>query len=232
MITATTSPTKPDGSPILDVKKLNPNYADNLSFDSKVARADGASILGLGVKSATIQTPTTGDTYYPGAFVFASQIQQSVVVKKLVDGRGDTTPGNPDPVGVGKPVTFTVPVTNKSSLPITNVTVVDTLDACLAYVPSSATVDGKSVTASVKGQTVTIPVGKLAGNGGHAVAGLQATVKASCANQVIATHARSYAKHERVLDPLHFLVVLATKPAWAACAELTPPWITGAELSR
>ncbi len=41
---------------------------------------------------------------------------------------------------------------------------------------------------------------------------------------VIATHTRSYAKHERVLDPLHFLVVLETKPAALDHAPVYRDW--------
>lgn len=43
-------------------------------------------------------------------------------------------------------------------------------------------------------------------------------------NTVVATHPRSYAKHERVLDPLHFLVVLASKPAALDHAPVYRDW--------
>ena len=184
-VTATTSPSQPDGTPLLDVRKLNPNFNDNLSFDSKVAAVDGAAVIGKGATSATIVTSTVGDTYYPGAFVFASEIQHSVTTEKLVNGRDDTTPSDPEVTTTDKPVTFTIPVTNGSDVPITNVTVSDTLDDCLTYAAKSATVDGKAVSASVKGQTVTIPIGTVAAHGGSATAALQATVKASCAGKVI-----------------------------------------------
>jgi hypothetical protein len=41
---------------------------------------------------------------------------------------------------------------------------------------------------------------------------------------VVATHRRSYAKHEKVLNPLHFLVVLATKPAALDHAPVYRDW--------
>ena len=122
-------------------------------------------MIGKGATSATIVTSTTGDTYYPGAFVFASEIQRSVSVKKLVNGRDDTTPSDPEVTSTNNPVTFTIPVKNASDVAITDVTVSDTLDDCLTYVPKSATVDGKAVSASVKGQTVTIPDGHRRGPG-------------------------------------------------------------------
>ena len=43
-------------------------------------------------------------------------------------------------------------------------------------------------------------------------------------HQAIATHARSYAKHQRILDPLHFLVVLGTKPAALDHAPVYRDW--------
>lgn len=43
-------------------------------------------------------------------------------------------------------------------------------------------------------------------------------------NQVVATHARSSAKHQRVLDPLHYLVVLERKPAALDHAPVYRDW--------
>ena len=43
-------------------------------------------------------------------------------------------------------------------------------------------------------------------------------------NQVIATHSRSYGRGEKVLDPLHFLVVLQRKPATLDLAPLYRDW--------
>jgi transposase len=42
--------------------------------------------------------------------------------------------------------------------------------------------------------------------------------------QVIANHRRSYGRHERVLDPLHFLVILARKPAALDHAPVYRDW--------
>jgi transposase len=42
--------------------------------------------------------------------------------------------------------------------------------------------------------------------------------------QVVATHRRSYARHEKVLDPLHFLVVLGHKPAALDHAPVYRDW--------
>jgi transposase len=43
-------------------------------------------------------------------------------------------------------------------------------------------------------------------------------------NQVIATHTRSYGRGEKVLDPLHFLVVLQRKPATLDLAPVYRDW--------
>jgi hypothetical protein len=43
-------------------------------------------------------------------------------------------------------------------------------------------------------------------------------------NRVIATHTRSYKRHERVLDPLHFLVILEAKPAALDHAPVYRDW--------
>jgi transposase len=42
--------------------------------------------------------------------------------------------------------------------------------------------------------------------------------------RVVASHARSYRKHERVLDPLHFLAILAEKPATLDHAPVYRDW--------
>lgn len=42
--------------------------------------------------------------------------------------------------------------------------------------------------------------------------------------RVVATHARSYGRHERVLDPLHFLVILEMKPAALDHAPVYRDW--------
>ncbi|MFO0806609.1 MAG: hypothetical protein U0791_26185 [Gemmataceae bacterium] len=42
--------------------------------------------------------------------------------------------------------------------------------------------------------------------------------------RVVATHARSYGRHERVLDPLHFLVILERKPAALDHAPVYRDW--------
>jgi len=43
-------------------------------------------------------------------------------------------------------------------------------------------------------------------------------------HRVVATHVRCYAKHERVLDPLHFLVILHEKPAALDHAPVYRDW--------
>jgi transposase len=43
-------------------------------------------------------------------------------------------------------------------------------------------------------------------------------------HRVVAAHVRSYARHERVLDPLHFLAILAEKPATLDHAPVYRDW--------
>jgi transposase len=57
-----------------------------------------------------------------------------------------------------------------------------------------------------------------------AVKGFIDRVEIVADNQVVATHRRSYAKQERVLDPLHFLVVLERKPAALDHAPVYRDW--------
>jgi len=45
-----------------------------------------------------------------------------------------------------------------------------------------------------------------------------------CGGQLIASHPRSYGRHQRVLDPLHFLVVLERKPAALDHAPVYRDW--------
>ena len=44
-------------------------------------------------------------------------------------------------------------------------------------------------------------------------------------HQVVATHGRSYGRHERVLDPLHFLLLLDRKPAALDHAPVCRDWV-------
>ena len=44
-------------------------------------------------------------------------------------------------------------------------------------------------------------------------------------HRVVATHARTYARHERVLDPLHFLAILDRKPATLDHAPVYRDWV-------
>jgi hypothetical protein len=57
-----------------------------------------------------------------------------------------------------------------------------------------------------------------------AVKGFIDRVEIVADHQVVATHRRSYAKQERVLDPLHFLVVLERKPAALDHAPVYRDW--------
>ena len=45
------------------------------------------------------------------------------------------------------------------------------------------------------------------------------------AHQVVATHARCYATGERVLDPLHFLALLESRPATLDHAPVSRDWV-------
>jgi hypothetical protein len=49
--------------------------------------------------------------------------------------------------------------------------------------------------------------------------------------QVVAVHARSYGRHDKVLDPLHFLVVLERKPAALDHAPVYRDWQLPAEFA-
>lgn len=62
-----------------------------------------------------------------------------------------------------------------------------------------------------------------------AVKGFIDRVEIVADHRVIATHRRSYAKHERVLDPLHFLVILERKPAALDHAPVYRDWQLPAE---
>ena len=90
-----------------------------------------------------------------------------------------------------------------------------------ACVIGTGTVD-KYQTASFDGNRYSVP--RRYAFRSVTVKGFVDRVEIVAENQVIATHTRCYAKGERVLDPLHFLVVLEKKPAALDHAPVYRDW--------
>lgn len=60
---------------------------------------------------------------------------------------------------------------------------------------------------------------------GVTVKGFVDHVEVVADHRVVATHARSYARGERVLDPLHFLAILTQRPATLDHAPVYRDWV-------
>lgn len=113
----------------------DPNYVNQLGYDSIVADASG--ILGNGDTSAAIRLTTGGETYFPGVVTFATElIAPDVELSKAVQ---DLDGGS---VEVGDVLRYTVRATNDGPDDATNVVLTDVVPDRTALVPGSLTIDG------------------------------------------------------------------------------------------
>lgn len=163
-----------DGSPFT---AKDPDYVNQLGFDSSLARAD--NILANGDTSATIRLTTGGETYYPGAVTFATELfAPSVALTKSVD---DLNGGAVQP---GDTLRYTVTATNSGGDDATNVVITDPIPSNTTFVPGSLVPAAtSSFNASANravfrvgtGATAT-QGGTLAGGGGTATVSFDVTV--------------------------------------------------------
>ena len=116
----------------------NPNYINQLGFDANFIRADG--ILANGATSAVIRLTTGGETYFPGAVAFATDLfaPQVDLVKSVQDLDG----GQVEP---GDVLRYRVTATNSGGDDATNVVIEDPIPTNTTYAPGTLTVDGTVV---------------------------------------------------------------------------------------
>lgn len=139
------------------VTTKNPDWRNNLGYDSSLFSADG--FLGNGATTAIFRAKTSGDTYAPQAITFATELfSPNVVLTKAVSG--GTTPGDT--------ATFTITATNNGLSNATGVQLRDVIPQGLAYVagPSTTATVVKDDTSGAEELVVNLGTGASATAGG------------------------------------------------------------------
>lgn len=117
------------------VTTKDPDYVNQLGFDAILTRADG--VLANDDTSAVIRLTTGGETYFPGAVTFATElIAPDVELQKSVQ---DLNGGQVEP---GDTLRYTVTATNGGPDDATDVVLRDPIPAGTAYAAGTLTVDG------------------------------------------------------------------------------------------
>ncbi len=111
----------------------NPNYLNQLGFDSDLISANG--ILPNGATSATITLTTNGDTYYPGVVAFATDLYAPVFdAANFTKTVSDVNGGSVQP---GDVLEYTVTMRNNGQDHAIACVMRDTIPANVAYVAGS-----------------------------------------------------------------------------------------------
>jgi uncharacterized repeat protein (TIGR01451 family) len=112
------------------ITSKNPNYTNQLGFDTDLMDASG--ILANGATSATIETHTGGETFFPGVVTFATDLYAPKVLpdKTVTDLNGGA-------VERGDVLEFHVTGTNSGDDGADRVVVTDSIPAHTTYVPGS-----------------------------------------------------------------------------------------------
>jgi uncharacterized repeat protein (TIGR01451 family) len=150
----------------------DPDYVNQMGFDAFTTRADG--ILPNDATSATIHLTTGGETYFPGAVTFATELYAPRVRPEKVVA--DVNGGVVEP---GDELEYTITVPNDGQDGAEKVAVTDPIPDHTSYVPDSAEVVGGPGHASFAGETVTFHVGTgaSAAAGGRLAPGERAVVR-------------------------------------------------------
>ena len=122
-----------------------------------------------------------------------------------------TKSGSPNEVRRGDVVTYTVTVSNASSLQRTNLRILDQLPPGLALRRGTATVNGQRVPEDVNGQRILIGPFAVPANG-SAVVTFQATVTANASPGTLINTARAVDARERTLAQADGRVRIASEP--------------------
>ncbi len=133
------------------VTTKNPNYQNQLGYDSKVV--DVPYTLGAianGDTSADLSFLTSGDWYYPGVITFSVEVFQPVLTDNFSKLATDINGGSLIP---GDIVEYTIDFVNTGNDPATDVTLTDTIPANTSYIPNSLEVTSDSSTANIGAKT-------------------------------------------------------------------------------
>ncbi|MEO1400353.1 MAG: isopeptide-forming domain-containing fimbrial protein [Cyanobacteria bacterium J06635_1] len=115
----------------------NPNYPNMLAMDIDIVEArdsGGNRIMQNGATSAGIRFTTSGDVYYPTAFLFSVEVFQPILTKSffktVTDDNGETTiPGDT--------LTYEITYENTGNDPANDVVITDLLDPRVNFIPDS-----------------------------------------------------------------------------------------------
>ena len=112
------------------VTSKNPNYDNQLGFDSSLVDASG--ILGNGDSTATITAHTGGETFFPGVITFATDLYAP-----YIDPAKSATDLNGGALEPGDVVEYSITGTNAGQDGAENTVVTDPVPAGTTYVPGS-----------------------------------------------------------------------------------------------
>ena len=114
------------------VTTKSPNYINQLGFDTDVVDASG--ILPNSSNSAVMRLTTGGETYFPGAVVFATQLFAPDLLTTIAKSVADANGGSVQP---GDTLEYTVSFSNTGTDSATNVVLNDPIPANTTYLPGS-----------------------------------------------------------------------------------------------
>ena len=133
------------------VTSKNPNYQNQLGYDSKIVDVPYAlGAIANGDTSASLSFRTTGDWYYPGVITFAVEVFQPVLTDNFSKIATDINGANLIPDDI---VEYTMSFTNTGNDPATNVILTDTIPTNTSYVANSLVVVSDPNAANVGAKT-------------------------------------------------------------------------------
>ncbi|GAA4623198.1 beta strand repeat-containing protein [Cellulomonas oligotrophica] len=125
----------------------NPDYANQLGFDSDLVAADG--ILGNGATSATLSATTSSEQYWIGMVTFATELYEPNV-HGAKSFSSNSVRQNPD-LRAGDELTYAVVVENDGLDAATGTAFFDAVPTGTTYVPGSLELDGTALTDAADG---------------------------------------------------------------------------------
>lgn len=133
------------------VTTKNPNYQNQLGYDSKVVDVPYAlGAIANGDTTADLTFQTTGDWYYPGVITFAVEVFQPVLSDNFSKIATDLNGGDLIP---GDIVEYTISFTNTGNDPATDVILTDSIPANTSYIANSLEVVNDPNAANIGAKT-------------------------------------------------------------------------------
>jgi uncharacterized repeat protein (TIGR01451 family) len=117
------------------VTTKDPDFVNQLGFDANLIRADG--ILANGATNAVIRLTTGGETYFPGAVTFATELFAPAL--ELTKSVEDVNGGQVEP---GDELRYTLTAANTGGDDATNVVITDPIPTHTSFLPGSLEING------------------------------------------------------------------------------------------